>query len=88
MDRGIKRRLDALEESIDRNSPCQMKITFVDGSTTVTGVAGALGIMQNLEQYDGKVINVEANQPGYEGLAGLLAALCRPAPNRRIEDYV
>ena len=82
----IRKRLDALQEVANRNRPCQMKITFVDGSTIVTDPAGAINLMHDLELCDGKIVNVEANQPGYEALAGLLVALCRPVQNRDISD--
>ena len=84
--KAISRRLNALQQIADRNRPCKMTVTFADGSTTVTDPAGVWTVCHD-HMLVGDVADVTADRPEYSGLAGLVAILCHPVPNRRIEDF-
>ncbi len=82
----IDRKIEAMRERLERSRPAKITITFADGSTTVTDPVGALETFREMGPF-GAITNIEADRPEYAGMAGMLSAVCRPVPNRRIEDY-
>lgn len=84
--KAIIRRLDALQRIADRGRPCNVVITFTDGSSTTTDPGGAIDILQE-RGARGEIARIEADRPEYAAAAGIMTVLCNPAPDRRIEDF-
>lgn len=82
----IDGRLHDMRERLERSRPCKITITFVDGSTTVTDPAGVIDIFRDKGPL-GAIASIEADKPEYAGLYGALSVICRPVPNRRLDDY-
>lgn len=74
-----------MRERLERSKPARMTVTLTSGEIITTDPIGAITLLQEREV--GEVSGVTTDRADYMGLAGLLDALCRPAPNRRIEDY-
>lgn len=86
MNKAISRRLDGLQRLADRNKPCNVVVTFTDGSATTTDLAGAIDIFRK-RGARGEIGHIEADRPEYAAAAGIMTVLCNPAPDRRIEDF-
>lgn len=86
MDKAISRRLAALQRIAARHRPAVVTVTFMDGSSTATDPAGAIGILRGRGAC-GEVDSFQTGNPVYSGWAQLLTVLLHPAPDRRIEDY-
>lgn len=84
--KAIIRRLDALQRIADRGRPCNVVITFIDGSSTTADPAGAIDILR-AHGARGEVDSFKTDNPVYSGWARLLTGLLHPAPDRRIEDF-
>lgn len=82
----IDKRLDELRERLERSKPCQITLTLKSGEQIITDQAGVWTVCHDYILFD-DVVNVAADRPEYSGLSRLIAALCHPAPNRRLEDY-
>lgn len=82
----IDRRIEEMRALLERSRPCKVTITFMDGSTTVTDPAGAIDIFRDMGPF-GAIASIEADKPEYAGLCGAFSAVCRPSPDRRIDDY-
>lgn len=72
MDKSLLRRLDALRYIADRNRPCQVVVTFTDGSTATTDPAGAIDIFKERDD----ITAFTPDRPEYDGLFGALSKLC------------
>ena len=81
----INRRIEYMRGILERSKPARMTVTLATGEIIVTDPIGAITLFQ--DRGLGEIANVTTDRPEYEGLAGMLAALCRPAPDRRIADY-
>jgi len=81
----IDRKIEAMRERLERCKPAKMTVTLTSGEVIVTDPIGAITLFQ--EREIGQIASVTTDRDDYMGLAGVLDALCRPAPNRRIEDY-
>lgn len=82
----IDKRLEAMRERVERSRPCRMTVTTADGKVVITDPVGAIQLFHDLGPF-GAIASVKADRLEYDGLAGMLTAVCHPAPNRRIEDY-
>ena len=82
----VDRLLEQMRTRLGRSKPVRMTVAFADGSTVATDYGGALAIARDRKKREG-VTNITANRPDYAAAAGIMAVLCHPAPNRRIEDY-
>ncbi len=81
----VGRRLEEMRERLERSRPARMTVTLANGETITTDPVGAITLFQERE---GKgITGVSTDRTDYMGLAGLLDALCHPAPDRRIEDF-
>lgn len=81
----VGRRLEEMRQRLERSKPALMTVTLASGETIITDPIGAITLFQEREV--GEIASVTTDRADYMGLAGLLDALCRPAPNRRIEDF-
>ena len=84
--KAIIRRLDTLQRIADRGKPCNVVITFTDGSSMTTDPGGAIDVFWERGPF-GSITEFTPDRPEYVGLCGVLSVLCHPAQNRRLEDY-
>lgn len=84
--KAITRRLDALQQIADRNKPCAITVVFKDGSQTILDPVGAINLFRERGPF-GDITAFTPDRPEYEGLCSALTAVCRPVPDRRIEDF-
>ncbi len=84
--RAIAKRLDALQQEADKNRPCKMTVTFINGSTTVTDPAGAWTVCHD-HMLLGDVVSVTADRPEYAAAAGIMTVLCHPVKNREVSNF-
>ena len=83
--KAISRRLDALQQLVDRGRPCKVVVTFTDGSNTTTDPVGAINLFRERGP-SGDIAAFTPDRSEYYGLCGALSALCNPVPDRR-EDF-
>ncbi len=81
----IDRRIAAMRERLEHSTPARMTVTLPSGETITTDPVGVITLFQ--ERGAGEIAGVTTDRDDYRGMAGMLDALCRPAPNRRIADY-
>lgn len=86
MDKSILKRLDALQQIADRNRPCKVVVKFTDGSSMDTDPVGAIRLFQE-QGLEGSIDSFTPDRPEYDGLCGVLSALCRPTPTREVKNF-
>lgn len=86
MNKTINRRLAALQAFADRQRPAVVTVTFIDGSSTITDLGGAIDILRG-RGARGEVDSFQTDDPLYSGWARLLTVLLHPAPDRRLDDF-
>ena len=84
--KGIFRRLDALQQIANRDKPCHVTVIFADGSRIVTDPLSMWEIYFDHAARE-NVVNITADCPEYVAAAGIMTILCHPARDRRIFDY-
>jgi len=84
--KALIKRLDALQREADKNRPCRMTVVFTDGHQTVTDPSGAIDLFREHGPF-GAINRFEADCPEYDGLAGMMTAVCHPSPNREVSDF-
>lgn len=84
--KAIIRRLNALQQIADRNRPCRMTVTFIDGNTITTDPIGAWAVCHDHMMRE-DIACITADRPEYAAAAGIMTVLCHPVPNRRLEDF-
>ncbi len=84
--KAITRRLDALQREADKSRPCHLTVVFKDGHQTVTDPVGAISLFREHGPF-GAIDRFEADRPEYDGLAGMMTAVCHPAKNREVNDF-
>ncbi len=79
------RLLEKMRERLERSKPARMVVTYEDGHQVATDPVAAITLLQECRANG--ITGVTTDRADYAGLAGCLDAMCRPVPNRRIEDY-
>ncbi len=81
----VDKRIGEMRERLERSKPARMVVTLANGESITTDPIGAITLFQ--ERKGKGIAGVSTNRADYMGLAVALDVLCRPAPDRRIEDY-
>ncbi len=84
--KSVTRRLDELQQEVNKNRPCKMTVTFADGRQIVTDQAGAIDLFREHGPF-GAIDHFEADQTGFRAAATIWTVLCHPAPNREVTDF-
>ena len=84
MDKASSRRLDALQQIVDRGRPCEVVVTFRDGSSSTTDPANAWDIVRDQGQ---DIVSVKVNRPEYQAAAAIMGVVAHPVPNREVRDF-
>lgn len=77
----VGKQLELMRKRLERSKPARMVVTLADGEVVDTDPVGAITMLR--EREIGEIVGVTTDRAE----AGYLDVLCRPAPNRRIEDY-
>lgn len=82
--KAITRRLNTLQRIADRGKPCEYTVRFKDGGATTADPISVWNICRTVGE---RVEGITAKRPEYTAAAGIMTVICRPAPDRRIEDF-
>ncbi|MCI8915606.1 MAG: hypothetical protein HFF26_02925 [Oscillospiraceae bacterium] len=81
----VSKQLERMRKRLEQSKAAQIRVTFANGEVVTTDAVGAITLLR--DSGVGKVVGVTTDRADYMGLAGCLDALCRPAHNRKVEDF-
>lgn len=81
----VGKQLELMRKRMEQSKAARIVVTLASGGVVTTDPVGAIDLLKNSEV--GKIVGVTTDRADYMGLAGSLDVLCRPAPNRKVEDF-